>query len=145
MSHGVSLSSWWAFKYTFMHQSHSIDTKIWIEAPGVLDQVGRNLAVKPKSSCAIWKALWFGVCLPVATPRDVCLLQVLYPFCQHHTKYLAVTKMPAEPEKLDLMSNMFSRTTSSVQTWRIRIGSQWRNYFRQQSSVTYHSVFKKSS
>lgn len=145
MSHGVSLSSWWAFKYTFIHESHSIDTKIWTEKPAVLNQVEQNLAMKQKSSCAIWKTSWYGACLPVATQREVCLLQILYHLCHHHKKYLAVTKMPAKPKKLDLMSSMLSRTTSTVQTWSIRVGSQWRNYFRQQSSVTYYSVFKKSS
>lgn len=45
MIHGVSLHSWWAFKYTFMHQSHSIDTSIWIAAQGVPDQIGCDSTV----------------------------------------------------------------------------------------------------
>lgn len=93
-----------------------------------------------KVNCIIWKALWYGACPPGPTQRDVCLLQVLCPFCQYHTRYLAVIKMPAESEKFDLMSSLFSRSTSSA--WTLgnnsvnRICSWWRKYFREQFSVT---------
>lgn len=110
---------------------------------GYSDRLGNESLESSTTEKGYWSmASWTWVSSALAV---ICLLQVLYLFCQHHKKYLAVTKMLVEPEKLDLMNSMFSRTTSSVQAWSIRTGSQCRNYFRQLSSVTYYSVFKKSS